>query len=91
MGFATDGRIASLGFTNLDDDLLFFPDYAPAPVVRQEVLDADPFIGAVMNRLGPTLDTATMTELNRRVDAGEDVAAVACDHLLQSGLVDSCP
>ena len=92
MGFATDGRIAAFNFTNLDDDMGFFPTYNPAPVVRQEVLDADPGIGFVMNRLGATLDTATMTDLNKRVDIDEeDVAAVACDHLLQSGLVDACP
>ncbi len=92
MGFATDGRIAAFGFTNLDDDLGFFPNYNPAPVVRQEVVDADPNIGIVLNLLGPTLDTATMTELNKRVDIDEeDVSAVACDHLMTSGLVDSCP
>ena len=92
MGFATDGRIAAFNFTNLVDDKGFFPTYNPAPVIRQDVLDADPNIGYVLNRLGPTLDTATMTELNKRVDIDEeDVAAVACDHLMTNGLVDSCP
>jgi osmoprotectant transport system substrate-binding protein len=91
MGFATDGRIAAFNFTNLDDDEGFFPTYNPAPVIRQEVLDADMGIGIVLNRLGSTLDTATMTELNKRVDVdGEDVETVACDHLLSNGLVDSC-
>ena len=91
MGFATDGRIAGFGFTNLEDDLGFFPTYNPSPVIRQEVLDADPAIGDVLNSLAASLDTATMTELNKRVDIdGEDVSAVACDHLLQNGLVDSC-
>jgi osmoprotectant transport system substrate-binding protein len=91
MGFATDGRIAAFNFTNLEDDLGFFPTYNPAPVIRQEVLDADMGIGVVLNLLGATLDTATMTELNKRVDIDEeDVATVACDHLLSNGLVDSC-
>jgi osmoprotectant transport system substrate-binding protein len=60
-------------------------------VIRQEVLDADPNIGDVLNSMAASLDTATMTELNKRVDIdGEDVAAVACDHLLASGLVEAC-
>ena len=92
MGFATDGRIAAFNFTNLDDDKGFFPTYNPAPVIRQEVLDADPNVGTVLSRLGPTLDTATMTTLNKRVDIDEEsVDAVACDHLLSNGLVGSCP
>lgn len=91
MGFATDGRIAGFGFTNLEDDLGFFPTYNPSPVIRQEVLDADPNIADVLNSLAATLDTATMTELNKRVDIdGEDVAAVACSHLLENELVESC-
>ncbi len=91
MGFATDGRIAGFGFTNLEDDLGFFPTYNPSAVIRQEVLDADSNIGDVLNSLAASLDTATMTELNKRVDIdGEDVEAVACDHLLQNGLVESC-
>ena len=91
MGFATDGRIAGFGFTNLEDDLGFFPTYNPSAVIRQEVLDADPHIGEVLNSMAASLDTPKMTDLNKRVDIdGEDVAAVACDHLLQSGLVEAC-
>jgi osmoprotectant transport system substrate-binding protein len=91
MGFATDGRIAGFGFTNLDDDLGFFPTYNPSAVIREEVVSADPNIGDVLNSMAASLDTATMTELNKRVDIdGEDVSAVACDHLLQSGLVAAC-
>ena len=92
MGFATDGRIAAFNFTNLDDDLGFFPTYNPAPVIRQALLDIDSFISYLLNLLGPTLDTATMTELNKRVDIDEeDVGAAACSHLLENGLVDECP
>ncbi len=91
MGFATDGRIAGFGFTNLDDDLGFFPVYNPSAVIRQALLDADPNIADVLNSMAAALDSASMTELNKRVDIdGEDVSAVACDHLQQSGLVEAC-
>lgn len=92
MGFATDGRIAAFNFTNLQDDKGFFPTYNPAPVIRQEVLDADPSVGTLLNRLGPTLDTATMTALNKRVDIDEEaVEKVACEFLLKNGLLAKCP
>ena len=48
-------RIAGFGFTNLEDDLGFFPTYNPSAVIRQEVLDADPHIGEVLNSMAASL------------------------------------
>jgi len=82
MGFATDGRIARLGLMNLEDDQNFFPAYFPAPNVRTEVLEAAPEVADHLNCLAASLSTATMTELNARVDSdGESVRDVAADHL----------
>lgn len=71
-GYSTDGRIQAWGFTNLADPLAFFPFYNPAPVARQEILDIYPEIVDLINSLWQTLDNATMTELNARVDIGAD-------------------
>lgn len=71
-GFATDGRIGAWGFHNLEDTLAFFPFYHPAPVVRAEVLDANPEIAALLNTLWQALDNETMIALNARVDIGAD-------------------
>jgi glycine betaine/choline ABC-type transport system substrate-binding protein len=71
-GYSTDGRIQAWGFTNLADPLAFFPFYNPAPVARQEILDIYPEIADLINGLWQTLDNATMTELNARVDIGAD-------------------
>ena len=71
-GYSTDGRIGAWGFTNLEDPLAFFPFYTPAPVVRQEILDAYPEVADLINSLWQTLDNETITELNARVDIGAD-------------------
>lgn len=92
MGFATDGRIAAFGFFNLEDDKQYFPVYNPAPVIRKEILDANPDIADVLNPIAQALTTEKMMELNKRVDIDEeDVADVACDFLKSEGFVDSCP
>jgi len=92
MGFATDGRIAAFGFFNLEDDKQYFPVYNPAPVVRQEVVDAYPGIATVLAPVAQALTTEKMMEMNKQVDIDEqDPEDVACDFLMSEGLVDSCP
>ena len=85
--FATDGRIPAFDFTVLEDDQGYFPAYALAPVVRDEVLEANPEIGDLLNELSSKLDDATMAELNARVDVErESIENVAADFLSQAGL-----
>jgi osmoprotectant transport system substrate-binding protein len=38
------------------------------PVVRQDILEKNPKLAAQLNELAAKIDTATMTELNKRVD-----------------------
>lgn len=86
--FATDGRIPSLGLVTLEDDLGFFPPYFAAPVVRQDLLDADPALADVINQLAGTIDDTTMAALNLQVDeGGEEPADVARAFLQEQGLV----
>lgn len=86
--FATDGRIISLDFVLLEDDKGFFPPYYAAPVVRGEVLEANPEVADILNQMGGLLDDATMAELNLRVDeGGEEPRPVAEDFLTQQGLL----
>jgi osmoprotectant transport system substrate-binding protein len=92
MGFATDGRIPAFGFFNLEDDKQFFPVYNPAPVIREETLQACPGVADVLAPVADALTTDTMMQLNKRVDIDEeDPEAVACSFLLDNGLVESCP
>jgi len=86
--FATDGRIAGLGLTVLEDDENFFPSYLPALNVRQEVLDANPALAALFAPVAAALDNETMTALNAKVDVdGEEPADVAAGFLTEMGLI----
>ncbi|HVF65962.1 MAG TPA: glycine betaine ABC transporter substrate-binding protein [Casimicrobiaceae bacterium] len=76
--FATDGRIPAFNFVVLRDDKGYFPSYALTPVVRKQVLDANPKLAEILNSLSAKLDDATMSRLNAQVDVEkktiEDVA-----------------
>ena len=86
--FATDGRIVSLDFVLMEDDKGFFPPYYAAPVVRGEVLEANPEIADILNQMGGLLDNETMAGLNLRVDeGGEEPRPVAEDFLTEQGLI----
>ncbi len=90
MAFATDGEIKAYGLTVLTDDKHFFPIYNPAPVVRKEILDKFPRIKFILSEIGPSLDTATMTRLNLRVNInGEKPDTVAKSWLKGVGLIIS--
>jgi osmoprotectant transport system substrate-binding protein len=79
LAFATDGRIPAFNFVVLQDDKGFFPSYALTPVVRKEVLDANPRLAELLNGLAAKLDDDTMARLNASVDVEkksiEEVAA----------------
>lgn len=86
--FATDGRIPAFDFRVLKDDKGYFPSYALAPVIRAEVLEANPGIGEALNALAATLDDATMARLNARVDVDKvSVENVAAEFLQGAGLI----
>lgn len=85
---STDGRIAANDLIVLEDDKSFFPNYALVPVVRQEVLEANPELKETLESLAAKLDDPTMQRLNGEVDvekkAIEDVAAT---FLKKAGLI----
>jgi len=88
MAFATDGEIQDYKLRVLDDDKHYFPIYNPAPVIRAEVLKMYPEVKTILSEIGPSLDTATMTRLNYRVNVnGEKPDAVAKSWLSGVGLI----
>jgi osmoprotectant transport system substrate-binding protein len=85
--FATDGRIPAFNFVVLEDDKGYFPAYALAPVVRDEVLEANPKIGELLNAMAAKLDDQTMATLNAKVDVDRvSIENVAAEFLKESGL-----
>ncbi|MCG8636281.1 MAG: glycine/betaine ABC transporter substrate-binding protein [Desulfobacterales bacterium] len=88
MAFATDGEIKDYALTVLEDDKNYFPIYNPAPVIRAEVLEMYPEVKFILSEIGASLDTATMTRLNYRVNVkGEKPEAVAKSWLVGVGLI----
>ena len=88
MAFATDGEIKAYNQVVLDDDKNYFPIYNPAPVIRKAVLDQYPQVKFILGDIGASLDTATMTRLNYRVNVnGEKPEAVAKSWLRGVGLI----
>jgi len=86
--FATDGRIDAFDFRVLEDDQNFFPNYAITPVVRKDVLEANPDLRAHLDKLGATLDDATMQRLNKMVDVEKKtIEKVATTYLKEQGLL----
>ena len=86
--FTTDGRIAALGLTVLEDDKKFFPVYNAAVTVRDEVFQQYPELAEVFNPVIAKLDDATMQTLNAKVDVeGMEPAKVSADWLRESGFL----
>lgn len=80
--YTTEGRLSETDkFVLLEDDKQCWPPYNLAPVVRAEILEAAPEIEEILNKVDATLDTATITALNARVDVdGEEYEDVAAEY-----------
>lgn len=86
--FATDGRIPAFDFVVLQDDKGYFPAYALAPVLRQEVLDANPALADILNEVAAKLNDAEMARLNAMVDVEKvSIENVAAEFLKANGLI----
>lgn len=76
--YTTEAQLTDDAFTLLKDDKRVWPPYNVAPVVRSEVLEANPAIAEALNRVSAALTTEDLTRLNARVDIDkeeyEDVA-----------------
>lgn len=77
--YTTEGRLAETDkFVLLEDDKHVWPPYNLAPVVRDSVLEANPSIKKILNKVSAKLDTETVTKLNAKVDVdGEEYTDVA--------------
>lgn len=89
MAFATDGQLQAYDFVVLDDPSGAQPIFNPAPVVRQEALDAFPELPELLDPLFASLTNEVMQELNGAVDvAGANPTDVARTYLEENGYLD---
>jgi osmoprotectant transport system substrate-binding protein len=93
--YTTDGSVTTQGFIFLQDDKHGFPEFHPAPIVRDSVLQSDPGIAAALNKLAPYLTTKVSIDLQNQVAAkhtsGESISQavkeVATSFLTSNGLL----
>jgi osmoprotectant transport system substrate-binding protein len=88
--FTTDGRIAALGLTALEDDKEFFPIYNPAiNMKKQKYNENKEGLESTFTPVADALDTKTMQQLNASVDVdGEDPEDVAEQWLQDQGFIE---
>lgn len=80
--YTTDGALADTKkFTLLTDDKQVWPPYNLAPVVRDNILEANSDIADVLNGISAKMDTESITKLNAAVDVDkEDYEDVALEY-----------
>lgn len=67
--YTTEGHLVNTDlFTVLVDDKQMWPPYYLAPVVRNDVLEENPEIADILNKVSVALDTEIITSLNAKVD-----------------------
>jgi len=93
--YTTDGSVTTQNFIFLQDDKNGFPQFHPAPIVRDSVLQSDPGIAAALNPLAPDLTTDVSIMLQGQVatkhaageSIGQAVKEVATTFLQSKGLL----
>ena len=88
MAYGTDGPVAALGLQTLSDPKGVQPIYAPAPVIRDDVLKEYPQIADWLKPVFASLDAKTLQALNAKIAVeGMDAKKVAADYLQQKNLL----
>lgn len=88
MAYGTDGALAALGLVILEDPKGVQPIYAPAPIIRADVLARNPRIGDVLAPVFKTLDGPTLQTLNAKIALeGQDAKQVAATYLKAKGFI----
>lgn len=88
MAYGTDGPISALGLVAMEDPKGVQPVYAPAPLVREEVLKQHPAIATILAPIFKSLDGPTLQMLNARIQLdGADARKTAGDYLRSKGLL----
>ena len=81
---ATSGRARLAGLVPVTDDLMVFPAFAVAPVVRSERLQAVPAIAEALAQVTQALDTDALARLNARTEQGREPADLAEEFLAEA-------
>jgi osmoprotectant transport system substrate-binding protein len=88
MAYGTDGPVSALGLVIMEDTKGVQPIYAPAPIIRAEVLAKNPKIKDVLAKVFSHLDGPTLQSLNAKIQLeGQDAKKVAAEFLRAKSLI----
>lgn len=88
MAYGTDGPVAALGLVIMADTKGVQPIYAPAPIIRAEVLAKYPKIKDILAPVFQALDGPTLQTLNAKIQLeGQDAKKVAAEFLRSKKLI----
>lgn len=90
-GYTTDPRISEFNLYNIEDENEFFPPYGAVPVIPVEILDANPGLEEILDKLAESgiFTDEKMVELNGKVSTdGEKEIDVAREFLKENDLID---
>lgn len=71
VAYTTEGQLNKDEFVLLQDDKHAWPPYNIAPVIRQNILEANPEIKAILNNVTRKIDNKTIIKLNYEVDVNK--------------------
>ena len=85
--FTTDGQLSTSDVVVLVDDKQFYPSYMCGNIVRNEVMEQQPELEAVLQTLSGTITDSDMARMNYEVETlGREPRAVAKEFLAGKGL-----
>lgn len=86
--YLTDGKLARYDLKILEDDRGFFPAYLASLIAREELLQNNPALQDLLNKLSGRISEKEMRKLNYLVEVErKPVEEVAGDFLLKEGLI----
>ncbi len=68
VAYTTEGELSKDEFVVLQDDKQVWPPYNIAPVIRQDLLNNNPEISGILNKVTSKIDNKTIIKLNAEVD-----------------------
>ncbi len=68
VAYTTEGNLVDQRFLVLVDDKHVWPPYNIAPVIRKAVLDQNPKLAALLNKVTATIDNEKIIKLNAEID-----------------------
>ena len=82
------GTLAALGLKVLTDTKNIQPVYAPAPIMRAEILERNPQIADILEPVFNSLELETLQMLNSKIAVeGQSPRQVAKDYLVEKGFL----